>query len=280
MTDAPLLLRPLAPALGVEAVDVDVRAPLTADGIDALRDALDREHLLLFRDQTLAPEEQLAFVARFGPLCPERQMWSYVSNARPDGIVREGALRHHADFAFAREPTLAISLHALEVPPSGAPTVFANAVRAVELLAPELRARIEHAQVRNIYDFGWPDDQRLREHQMRPGMPRTDHPFLRPHPRTGVPVLFANEMHTDRVLALAEAESEELLAAVFAVLYAPENCYVHEWAVGDLVLWDNIALHHGRPSFDRTEARTLRRVALGRYTAAELVPNLAALLGR
>ena len=53
-----------------------------------------------------------------------------------------------------------------------------------------------------------------------------------------------------------------------------------EWAVGDLVLWDNVALHHGRPAFDRREARTLQRVALGNYTAVELVPNLAELLGR
>lgn len=267
-------------AFGVEVIDVDVRAPFTADGIDALREAFDRHHLLLFRGQSLTPEAQLGFVGRFGPLCPERQLWSYISNARPDGIVREGALRFHADFAFAREPTLAISLHALEVPAGGAPTVFADATRAVDLLPPALRARLAEARVRNIYDFGWPDDQRLREHQMRPGMPRTDHPFLRPHPRTGVPVLFANEMHTDRVLGLSEEESEAILAEVFAILYAPGNCYVHHWRPGDLVLWDNIALHHGRPAFDRTAARTLQRVALGRYTAVELVPNLAELLGR
>lgn len=267
-------------SIGVEVLDVDLRAPLTADGIDALRAAFDDRHLLLVRGQHLEPEQQLAFVARFGPLCPERQLWSYISNARPDGIVREGALRFHADFAFAREPTLAISLHALEVPAHGAPTVFADAERALTKLSPATRARLEGCTVRNIYDFHWPDDQRLREHQMRPGMPRTDHPMVRPHPRTGVPVLYANEMHTDRVLGLPEDESEALLAEVFGVLYAPENCYVHEWAVGDLVLWDNVALHHGRPAFDRREARTLQRVALGNYTAVELVPNLAELLGR
>lgn len=273
-------LRPLSASLGVEAVDVDVRASLTAAGIDELRAALDQHHLLLFRKQQLVPEEQVAFVARFGPLCPERQMWSYISNARPDGIVREGALRFHSDFAFAQEPTLAISLHAIEVPPEGAPTVFANAERAVSLLEPSLRARLVDAQVRNIYDFQWPDDKRLREHQMGVGMPRADHRFIGAHPRTGVPVIFANEMHTDRVLDLDEADSEELLAAVFAVVYGDANTHTHHWQVGDLVLWDNVSLHHGRPAFDRTAARTLQRVALGRYTATELVPNLAELLGR
>lgn len=266
--------------IGVVVHDVDVRGTLTAEGIDALRAALRTRRLLVFPAQSLAPEEQLAFAARFGPLCPERQLWSYVSNARPDGIVREGALRFHADFAFAREPTLAISLHALEVPSSGAPTVWADAVAVLDRLAPATRARLTGLRVRNIYDFTWPDDQRLREHQMQPGMPRTDHPMVGRHPVTGEDVLLANEMHTDRVLGLDEADSEALLTEVFAELYAPQHCYAHHWQVGDLVLWDNVALHHGRPAFDRTEARTLQRVALGNYTAAELVPNLAELLGR
>ncbi len=270
----------LSPSIGVEVHDLDVRDPFTAEDIDALRSALDARHLLLFRAQHLEPMQQLAFVARFGPLCPERQLWSYISNARPDGIVRDGALRFHSDFAFAREPTLAISLYALEIPDAGAPTVFANAVRAVDLLADEVRFVAADAQVRNIYDFGWPDDQRLREHQMRPGMPRADHPVIGRHPRTGVPVLYANEMHTDRVLGLDEVDSEATLDALFAVLYADSNCLTHHWRVGDLVLWDNIALHHGRPAFDRSARRTLQRVALGNYTAAELVPNLSELLGR
>jgi taurine dioxygenase len=270
----------VSPALGVQVHDIDVTAPFTADDIDTLRAMLDERHLLVFRDQHLAPEQQLAFVARFGPLCPERQLWSYISNSRPDGIVREGALRFHSDFAFARQPTLAISLHAIEMPAEGAPTIYANAVRAAATLPPALQARVDGASVRNIYDFHWPDDQRLREPQMRPGMPRHDHPLVGVHPRTGVPVLFANEMHTDRVHGLDPDASEQLLAELFAHLYADTNCYVHHWQVGDLVLWDNVALHHGRPAFDLAESRTLQRVALGNYTATELVPNLAELLGR
>jgi taurine dioxygenase len=270
----------LSPHIGTEVTGIDARGPIGIDGIDTLRALLDERHLLCIRDQHLTPEEQVGFVGRFGPLCPERQLYSFISNARPDGIVREGALRFHSDFAFAHEATLAISLHALEIPASGAPTVFANAVRAAALLPAELHARVVDADIRNIYDFTWPDDQRLREHQMKPGMPRTDHPMLRLHPRTGAPVLFANQMHTDRVLGLPEADSEALLDAVFAVLYAEDNCYTHHWRPGDLLLWDNIALQHGRPAWNRTEPRTMQRVALGHYTAAELVPNLAELLGR
>ena len=84
--------------------------------------------------------------------------------------------------------------------------------------------------------------------------------------------------HSDRILDVSEAESESLLADLFAVLYDPANVMEHHWNVGDLVLWDNVALHHGRPDFPADEARTLQRVTLGDYTPGELVSNLTELL--
>src|SRR5262249_39782311 len=88
----------------------------------------------------------------------------------------------------------------------------------------------------------------------------------------------ANEMHSDRVTGLSPEESEAVLAEVFAILYGADNVYAHEWRVGDLILWDNVALQHGRPDFPETEERTLQRVSVGNKTALELVPNLADLL--
>src|SRR5262249_53659990 len=108
----------------------------------------------------------------------------------------------------------------------------------------------------------------------------TERPFVGAHPRTHVPVLNANLMHTDRVVGLAPDESEALLDDVFAVLYGADNVYEHRWEVGDLVMWDNIALQHGRPEFPLDETRTLQRVALGDKTPEEMVPNLAELLAR
>ena len=64
------------------------------------------------------------------------------------------------------------------------------------------------------------------------------------------------------------------------MLYDQSNCYEHNWAVGDVVLWDNVALHHGRPGFPATAARTLQRVTIGAYTPSELIPQLDELLGR
>jgi taurine dioxygenase len=270
-------IRPM-PVLGSECLDVDLREPLAEDDLARLREAYEGTHLLVFRGQELSGQEQFDFVRRFGPVVGEQHPWSYVSNARPDGIVREGALLFHSDFAFTATPTLGIALHALEVPANGAPTRYADAVRAVRMFPADLRSRLEGVRVRNCYDFCGHDDTRMRLRSASPGSPWHDHPIIAPHPRTGEPLVWANELHTDGVVGMSDDDSDALLAEVFAVLYADDNVYEHRWSVGDLVLWDNIALHHGRRDFPVREARTLQRVTLAELTPSQMVPNLAELL--
>jgi alpha-ketoglutarate-dependent taurine dioxygenase len=269
----------LSPALGVEIRGLDARRPLGAAAERRLRELYERHHLLLFREQHLDGPEQVRLTAVFGPIVKERSGdYGFVSNARPDGIVREGALLFHSDFAFAREPLLGISLHAIDIPTDGAPTLYANAVRAVELLPATLRSRLEQMAVRNHFDFTRPSDRRYRHDEVAPGSPITEHPAIGRHPRTGHPVLNINEMHSESLVGVSRDESDALLAEVFAVLYDPSNVYEHRWTPGDLIVWDNVALHHGRRTIPVDEPRTLQRVVLGNHTADELVPNLAELL--
>jgi taurine dioxygenase len=273
-------LRPLP--IGVDVLDVDLAAGVERAGealpIDDLRSAFANRSLLRFAGQKLSGEQQVAFVARFGPLLAERQLWGYVSNVRDDGIVREGALLFHSDFAFTRMPVQAISLHALEIPFGGATTLFADARRAAALLPADLRTRLEGRRVLNMYDFHAPGDQPMRLATISPGSPGHEHPILAPHPRTGDEVVMANQMHSDSIVDMPAAESDALLRDLFAVLYDQSNVLRYDWSVGDLVLWDNIAVQHGRPDFPLDEPRTLQRVVLGDYTPGELVPNLEQLL--
>lgn len=276
-------IRELPGTIGAEVTDIDLVSPdrgesTTTTDIDALRAAFARRHLLVLRGPIMAGEVQAAFVGRFGRLLAERRLWGYVSNVRDDGIVREGALLFHSDFAFTVAPVDAISLHAVDVPAGGAPTLFANAVHAARALPLDLRTRLAGRRVLNIYDFHLPNDHPMRVTEAHPRSPRCEHPVIGVHSRTGAPVVMANEMHTDHVVGVPAAESRALLTDLFAVLYADENVLEHRWQTGDLVLWDNVALHHGRRDIPRDEPRTLQRVTLGDYTPSELIPNLGELL--
>ena len=142
-----------------------------------------------------------------------------------------------------------------------------------------MRRRIEGLRVLNAYDFRLPDDRPMRVSDIDPRSPRCEHPVLAPHPRTGELVLMASEFHTDSLVGLARAESDALLTELFAVLYDRTNVYEHRWVTDDLLLWDNRALQHARPSAPGAEARTLQRVTLGSHTITELVPQIAELHG-
>jgi taurine dioxygenase len=251
---------------GVRIEGVDLGRPVDAATADALRAALDEHHLLVFHTPGLVPAQQQRLAAVFGPLVDESKDgsgWSLVSD-RPDGVIREGPLLFHSDLAFTPTPLTAISLYALELPAGGTATHFADAVRAARHLAPDLRAAAAGRDALHVYPLTEArGDERYRVATLDAGAPRATHPVLWDHPRTGEPVLFVNAMQTDSVVGLPEPESEALLARLWDVLYEPGNVYTHRWRVGDLVVWDNVAVQHARDDVRIGEGRTLRRVPVG-----------------
>jgi taurine dioxygenase len=253
-----LELRPLSPALGVEAVGVDPRAPLDAGEREQLREAYAGSHLVLLRGECVDVQVQCDFASLFGPVIDS----AYVSNARYDGIIQHGALRFHSDLAFTPDPYLGLSLHALELPPTGSATWFVDAVAACRALPRSLRRRLAGCRAIHAFDLQTQrgDGQAYREPVPDHG-DRAEHPVLLAHPTTGDEVLYVNEMQTERIEGLAEDESNELLRELFAHLYSGEFTYEHQWALGDPIVWDNVAVQHARR--DPVDGpRTLQRVTL------------------
>jgi taurine dioxygenase len=229
-----LELRPLSSALGVEAVGLDLDAPLAPDEQAMLRAAYARGHLVLVRGGCVAMATQRNFAAVFGPVIDS----AYVSNARPDGIIPNGALLFHSDLAFTPHPYLGLSLHALELPPSGSSTYFVDAVAAFRALPLTLRDRVQgltgHPRVRSA------DAARrhARVSRARACARRPSAPSRRVHPpASGDGVLYVNEMQTERINELEREESDELIDALFAHLYSGEFTYEHRWQLGDLIVW-------------------------------------------
>jgi taurine dioxygenase len=81
------------------------------------------------------------------------------------------------------------------------------------------------------------------------------------HPRTGRTMLYVSQQATIEILGLSPEENEALLTELFAHLYQPSVILEHDWREGDLVIWDNIAVQHGRGSVSLAgPERTLRKV--------------------
>jgi taurine dioxygenase len=279
--------RDLCPALGAEITDVDLTTRLDDDTVAFLREKFDDRGVLLFRGaevarphvyalcevlrgQDLPTEEEAAAGA-------ERQAHFYVSNKREKATAPLGSLAWHSDAMWTNEPFEVLSLYAEEVAPPVAPTLFANATRGWETLPPELRARLVG---RDAVQVGGPEDLHARRRKnfpddvmqtVRDNAPAFTFPLVRPHPRTGRMTLVISENHTREIAGLPLDESDDLLDAVFAHLYSPENTYELEWRNHDLVVWDNIATHHARRSVTlEGPTRTLRKQGLPMPTSDAL----------
>ena len=280
-------VRELNPSFGAEIIGLDLTRPLDNVTVQHLRNVFDERGVLLFRDTSLDRVRQYALceVLRGSDLPNDEeavagaavQQRFYTSNRLPNVSAPIGSLVFHADGMWTDEPFEALSLYAEEVEPPVAPTMFASAVRGWEALPDEIKEQLDGLDAVQVGGpEGLPERRRARfgsdvMQTVRDGAPEFVLPVARRHPRTGrtTPLISAN--HAKEIVGLSADESDELLDAVFDCLYSDANVYAHEWQNQDLVVWDNIAIHHARPNVTREgPVRTLRKVGLPLPTSKAL----------
>jgi taurine dioxygenase len=267
-------LRPLSEVLGVEVVGLDLREDQPREVKDAVVAAWHAHHLVLVRGELPDADAHERFVSWFGSVDSSAarvgsQPTQYISNTRPEGLAREGSLLKHQDYCFAESLLPGLSLGAEAVPDEGGETIFVNSVLAYERLPEQMKQRLAGLHARHVYDvrndYG---NRRFRLAEV-PDARWAVHPVVLPHPRTGRPVLFVNELMTDVIVELDEPDSEALLHELFAAFDDPTVTYRHRWQVGDIVVWDNVALQHGRADIPAGQSRSLRRFQIAEQRTGE-----------
>lgn len=255
---------------GVEVeLDLGAGGRLDDAGREALRALLVEHRVIVMRGLALTMEQQIGLCQSFGPVPDSPFENFYVSNTREDGFLGQRELQWHNDVPYLPSPYLVAALHAVEVVPGSASTKFVDAVRAYATLPEALRQAIEGRMALQVRQRV--PDRANRTSDLLPGDLCTIHPVVRRQPETGAPYLFVNENMTAQIVGLAEAESDALLAEIYAHLYAPESVYDHVWHPGDLVIWDNLAAQHARGRVGEG-TRTLQRVTCTKFTYLEQYP--------
>ena len=254
-------VEPIAGALGAEISGVDLSRPLGNERFAEIHRAFLRYRVIFFRDQQLTPVAQRDFAARFGPCnrypfvagleeCPE----VIPIIKEPEETFNFGGL-WHSDTTYLERPPLGTMLYALEVPPAGGDTLFANAALAYEALSDGAKAALagltglSSAQMR--YAKGGRAGQFRRFKGAMTGA-RLDeeetleawHPVVRTHPETGEKALFVNRAHTLRFRGWTEDESRPWIEWLCEHIARPEFTCRFRWEAGSLALWDNRCTHH------------------------------------
>jgi taurine dioxygenase len=244
---------------GVE-VDCDLSQSLSEQGQATMRELFYREKLLVFPGQTFTVEEERAVLSLFGD-----------TTAEPAGelslegeLVGACALAWHGDIMFVPEPYRLLSLYALDIDEdSGTSTRFVNGVQAAARLPAELRERLAGMTTTAVYPGHVSRRVMSFDSAAAINRPKISRPVLWPHPVTGEEILFIFELYTARIDGLDREESDALVEELFARLYDEGHVQEHVWKNGDFVMWDNLALQHGRAELKTVRRRTLRRMTAG-----------------
>lgn len=245
---------PVSGALGAEVRGVNVAAALDDAVIGEIRQALLDHLVIFFRDQKLAPPEQLAFAGRFGvPMeypqlkgLPECPLITPVLKLADEKINFGGVW--HTDTTYLAQPPMASMLYAVELPPYGGDTIFANQYLAYETLSDGLRGTLDGLTAVNTStkaDASKTREDRLKAAGVEMKVLVSEHPAVRTHPETGRRSLYVNHGHTAHFKGWTEEESRPLLEYLFAHQVRPELCCRFRWEPGSIAFWDNrCAQHH------------------------------------
>ncbi len=273
-------VKKLGDALGAELSGVDLSQPFPAQTFAEIRKVW-LDHLVLrFRGQRLSDPQLIAFSRLFGELdppgpnpygksfLPEFPEVNVISNIKLDGApiggLGDGEAIWHADMTYIGTPPMAAILHALELPPSGGDTYWANMYRAYEALPVDLKQRVQGRKA--IHDATYNSAGQMRKGYKDVTDPRkapgAHHPLVKAHPETGRPCLFLGRRRNSYVLGMSLDESEALLDELWAHATQPQFTFRQEWREGDVLIWDNRCTLHRRDSFDASARRLMHRTQI------------------
>ncbi len=268
-------LAPVSGSLGAELSGIDLSQDLSDDAIAEIRAALLEYLVIFFRGQQITPEQHLAFARRFGTLGRHDQVagmdaWPDIIEVRkePEDERNFGGA-WHGDVTYFKEPPLGSILHALEVPPAGGDTLWANQYLAYETLSSGMRAMLDGltmmhtpAKIYGLQSQDWSKDSSVRTAPSESAEYETEHPLVRTHPETGRKCLLVSGLFTPRFKDMTEEESKPLIDYLMQqATREPITCR-WRWRKGDVAFWDNRCTLHYALNDYHGHRRVMHRVTI------------------
>jgi alpha-ketoglutarate-dependent taurine dioxygenase len=266
-------VRPLTPAIGAEICGIELSPDLDDTAIRDLREALLRHKVIFFRDQHLDADAHVAFTARFGPLTSAHPTVAGVGGhpriLELDAARGGRANSWHTDVTFLDRPPAAAVLRAVEIPPFGGDTLWANTAAAYDTLPDELRTTADalwavHTNGFDYAEFNGNDTSAGGKAYAKSftSIPfETRHPVVRVHPETGERSLLLGAF-ARRIFGFDEGPGRELVRRLQSHITKPEHTVRWRWSEGDVVMWDNRATQHYAVNDYGDAPRRVQRVTL------------------
>ncbi|MSO77138.1 MAG: TauD/TfdA family dioxygenase [Alphaproteobacteria bacterium] len=279
MSSNSIEVRPIAGALGAEIHGLDLSRPLSDDSFAVVHQAFLDHLAIFFPGQSLTMDQYQAFARHFGeltfyPFGKGIEGYPLIMDVIKETheTVNFGGL-WHSDTTYLKQPPLATMLYALETPPYGGDTMFANMYLAYETLSDGMKAMLAPLKGVNAAGGGQAAHTRRSQAMAIANLDAeenyvAEHPIVRTHPETGRKSLYCNLGHTRHFAGMTPEESLPLLAYLCAHAVRPEFTCRFPWAVGSVAIWDNRSAQHYPINDYHGHRRHMRRITLGAQTPA------------
>jgi alpha-ketoglutarate-dependent taurine dioxygenase len=274
---------PLHPAIGVEVRGIDLSKPLADEVFQQISGLWVHHQLLLFRDQSLTEEQQIAFSRRFGGLAVQTESDKRssrnpailrISNVDEKGKIDLGTQRFfailtglwHTDGSYKPVPSHGSILHCLEAADKGGETCFANMIAAYEALSQAMKSHIRGKHMVHSYEFTRqfaPGIEPLTEAQ-KAELPPATHPVVRTLP-DGRRTLYISANVGYYIGGMPLEEGKALHAQLLAWATQPRFVYEHKWQAGDVLMWQNPGTMHRIRPYDPHTRRVMQRTEIVGY---------------
>ena len=281
----PIAIRQIHPVFVGGVSGVDLRQPLARDDVAVIEEGMDRYAVLLFRDQNITDEQQIAFSRNFGEIensaggtvtKPHEKRLSHLMNdvsnlgqdhqplARDDRrrLFNLGNQLWHSDSSFRVVPAKYSILSGRTVVAKGGDTEFADMRAAYDALEDATKALVEplvceHSLMYSRGALGFTELSDEERTMFRP----VRQVLVRVHPKTGRKSLYLAS-HAGTIIGWPVPEARAFLRDLTEHATQRKFVYAHVWRPHDLVMWDNRVTMHRARRYDHAEVRDMRRTTL------------------
>lgn len=276
-----LRIEPSGQACGARVTGVDLKTGLDSQTVAAIRAAWLEHHVLSFPDQFLDDDGLEQFTLCFGGFGDDPFFAPIAGREHIAAIRREAdeqtplfAENWHADWSFQARPPSGTCLNAVQIPPVGGDTLFANQHAAWEALTPAQQARygdliaIHSARLPYAPDGTYGAQDKGRSMDIRPSeaaLATQTHPLVPAHPETGRRGFYSTLGYIIGIEGMAQDEALALLMELQAWQGDDRFVYRHQWELGMLIMWDNRSVLHRATGGYEGHRRELHRTTIAAW---------------
>jgi taurine dioxygenase len=276
-----LRVEPSGQACGARVTGVDLKAPLDPETVAAIRAAWLEHHVLAFPDQFLSDDDLERFTLHFGTFGEDPFFAPIPGREHIAAVRREAdeqsplfAENWHADWSFQARPPSGTCLNAVDIPPVGGDTLFANQHLAWQALPDARKAEIgtlvavHSARLPYAPDGTYGAKDKGRSMDIRPSeaaLATQTHPLVPAHPETGRRGFYSTLGYIIGIEGMDQAEAMPLLMELAQWQGQERFTYTHKWEPGMLVMWDNRSVLHKATGGYEGYRRELHRTTIAAW---------------